>query len=168
MAFDINDIAIYGSANMPENDTSTSGGTIDYTTTILQTDMSDVGGYDKLNVVSSSPLDTTQIVTITGRSSSGRIITDTYSLDGNTPVLGTKNFERILKIEVDNTYSGTLTITDNSGGQTLTTMYGTIDAPYGTANTTKRRTFYNAIANRIGTSDKYLYEKIFISNVDIH
>jgi hypothetical protein len=166
MPVEASDIIVYGSTNMPEGDTSTSGGGINRTIKILSQDMSDIGGADTLDIVSDNAGDTTQEVVITGRDASGIIITDTYSLNGTTPVAGTETFSRILKIVVDGSYTGTLTVSENSGSVELTTLEGTADAPGGTAVLQVKRPFYNAVAEPSTGSAKVFYEKVFIANTN--
>jgi len=158
------DIIVYGSANMPENDTGTSGGAIDKTVIILTQNVGDVGGNDTLDVVSDDAADSTQTVTITGRLPSGIIDTEVLSLNGTTPDTGATTFERVLKIVVSATYAGTLTISENSGSVTLVTMQGSDDAPGGTAVLEARILFYDSAAEASGGSDKELFEKVFVAN----
>lgn len=159
------DIIVYGAANMVEADTGTVGGAIDRTIKILALDMPDVGGADALEVLSSNAGDTTQTLTVTGRNGAGVIVTDSFALNGVTPVTGSAtSFSRILKAVLNAGTTGTVTVREASGNVTVFTMEGTADAPGGTAVTTVRRMFYGATANASGGADKYLYEKCFIAN----
>ncbi len=76
----------YGSANMDEVDGSTQGGAIDTTTLVTWDDPTIVNApATTLTYVSSSTSDTTQSVTVTGRSSTGAIVTETINpLTGTT------------------------------------------------------------------------------------
>jgi len=104
------DIVAYGSAVMPEDDTTTNiGGAIDTTTRVVFTDIAATG---TVGVYSSDATDT-QNVTITGRDSSGVIVSETLTLNGTTKVSGTQNFERILKIVLSAAAAGTVTVEDN-------------------------------------------------------
>ena len=164
MAIIDSDIIVYGAANMPEDDTSLTGGAIDRTIKILNQDMSDVGGTDTLDIVSDSAGDTTQTVTITGRDASGVIQTDALSLNGVALVNGAQAFERILKIVVSATYVGTITVSDTSGSVTLVTLEGSGANPGGSAVLENRRPFYAAEAEASGGSAVTLYEKVFVAN----
>ena len=109
-----------------------------------------------LKVSSSASGDNSQTLTITGRDSSGTIITDALSLNGTSTVVGTKSFERILKM-VTTSHTGTLTIIDSEGSpNTVATMEPAI--------TTVRRPFYNVSADVSGGSDRDYYEKVFLKN----
>ena len=159
------DIIVYGAANMPETDAATPvGGAIDRTIKIQNLDMSDVGGTDTLEVVSSSGADTTQTITVTGRNASGIIVTDSFVLTGATPVNGTTSFQRVLKIVSSGALAGTVTVREASGNVTLATLEGTTTAPGGTSVLEVRRPFYAAKANPSGGATKELYEKVFIAN----
>lgn len=151
------DIIVYGSANMPESDSTTSGGAIDATTKIVFTD---IAATDKVTVLSSSAGDTTQTVTVTGRDSTGQIQTDALSLNGTTRVIGVQNFERILKIVVSASHAGTITVTRNDAA-TYTSI-----ATLETGVLTVRRLFYDSAANASGGATKNFYEKVFIKNTN--
>lgn len=166
MAVTSSDLILYGAANMPENDTSAVGGAIDRTVKILSTDMSDIGGQDTLNVVSDDAADNSQVVVVVGRDGSGALVSETFFLNGTTPDSGSQVFARVLKIVVNATYAGTITVSENSGSQALATLEGSDDAPGGSAVLEVRRPFYAATANATGGADKYLYEKIFVANTN--
>ena len=61
MSVSASDIVVYGSANMPEDDSSTSGGAIDTATKVIFTDIS---ATDSVECVSDNAGDTTQTITI--------------------------------------------------------------------------------------------------------
>lgn len=149
------ELIAYGSANMPIDDSSTYGGAIDTTNKVLFTDIASTG---TVTVVSSAAGDTTQTVTVTGRLASGVIDTDIISLNGTTPVAGAKNFERILKVLVSASHTGTITVTKTSGGATIGTLESGI--------LILQRLFYNAFAEASGGSTKNYYEKIFLKNTN--
>ena len=151
------DIKYFGSANIPESDSTTSGGAIDLTTKVVFTDISTT---DNVTVISDNAGDTTQTVTVYGRNASGSIISEALALNGTTRVTGASLFERILKVVINAAHSGTVTITrDNS--PTFTEI-----ATMETGILTLRRLFYNATADASGGSTKYFYEKVFIKNTN--
>jgi hypothetical protein len=155
MSVSASDIIVYGSANMPEDDTSTSGGAIDTTAKIIFTD---IAATDDVEILSASGSDTSQTVTITGRDAAGNIVSETETLNGTTPVTTTQTFERILKIVCSSSSHGTITIRRESDDATIATMENGID--------TVRRPFYDATAEASGGSSKVFYEKVFIKNTN--
>jgi hypothetical protein len=89
-----NDIVAYGSADMPEADGVTVGGSVDFTKRVAFYDISPSGTVD---AVSSSASDTATMMQVTGRDSTGAIQTPAVvTLNGTTPVIGTQSFERLL------------------------------------------------------------------------
>lgn len=164
MSVTSSDIYVYGAANMPEDDSSTTGGAIDRTIKMAFTALT---ANDTIDVVSDAAGDTTQTVTITGRLANGEIDTDALALNGITPVTGTVTFERILKVVVSATYVGTLTFSDGDSVQgTLFTMEGSGANPGGSAVLEMRRIFYGAAANASGGAVKNLHEKVFVANTN--
>lgn len=91
------EIVVYGSANMPEADSVTVGGALDLTKRVSFYDIPVTGTFD---VVSSSASDTATKIQVTGRDSTGTIVTPTaITLNGTTPVtstFGAQQFERLL------------------------------------------------------------------------
>lgn len=157
MSVSASDILFYGSANMPENNTSTSGGAIDTTTKVIFTDIATT---DQVTVISSAAGDTTQTVTVYGRNAGGTIVSEGLSLNGTNRVTGAVAFERILKIVVNAAHTGTITVTqDNS--PTFTEI---ATLPSGVL--TARRMFYDAAADASGGSSRDFYEKLFIKNTN--
>ncbi len=152
------DIIIYGSANMPEDDVSTSGGAIDTTCKLLFTD---IAATDTVKLQSTNAGDTMN-VTITGRDSSGAIVSEVKALTGVTLTSATtQTFERILKIVCASTPAGTVTVTRTTGGTTIATIEGAsgIDKV--------RRLYYNSSADASGGSTRNYYEKGFIKNTNV-
>lgn len=148
------DIQYFASANMPENNSSTSGGAIDLTTKVLFTDISTT---DNVTVKSDNAGDVSAI-TITGRLASGIIDNEILTLTGTTRVVGSKNFERILKVEMSSDPSGIVVVTrDNSPTYTnIASLSGTIK--------NARRLFYDSGADVSGGSSRDFYEKVFVKN----
>jgi len=87
------DLAIYGSANMPETDGVTTGGAVDFTKRV---DFSDVSPAGTLDVVSSSASDTATLCKYAVRDPTGAIQTPTINLTGTTPAVGAQSAERLL------------------------------------------------------------------------
>lgn len=148
------DIIAYGSASMPDDDTPTGiGGAIDLTTRVVFTDITPAG---LIEMVSSNSGDTTQTVTIYGRNTGGTLISEVQTLTGLTTVDFTSTFERILKIAMSATATGSITIRkDGAGGDLAVLEPGVTDI---------RRPFYNASADVSGGSAKTYFEKIFFKN----
>lgn len=152
MAVSASDVVIYGSANMQESDSGTQGGAIDTTTRIVFTDLAANDTVD----VSGSVAEALQNVVITGRGSTGAIVSETITLNGTTAATGSTTFERILKITCQG-HPGTVTVYDNSNTETIATLESGVE--------TIRRPFYNVSADPAsGGGDKYFYEKIFVKN----
>src|ERR1700744_4916310 len=92
------DLVLYGSANMDQTDGSTQGGAIDTTTILTFADPTTVNSLaTTLKYVSDNNGDTTQTVTVTGRDTTGSVVTETKNLNGTTVVTGTVTFQEILK-----------------------------------------------------------------------
>lgn len=89
----ISDIRVYGSANMPEADSATVGGAIDFTKRIEFGTVTAATLYD---AVSSSASDTATKIIYSGRDSTGVVQNETLTLNGQTKVAGTKSLERLL------------------------------------------------------------------------
>lgn len=88
------EVVVYGSANMPEDDVSTVGGAVSFSTSVFFGDITPNGLMD---YVSSSASDTVTTIAATGRDATGVIQTETKTLSGTTLVAGTQTFERLLK-----------------------------------------------------------------------
>lgn len=155
MSVSASDLVAYGSANMPEDNVSTSGGAIDATTKVIFTD---IAATDQVTVISDAAGDTTQTVTVYGRNAGGAIVSEGLSLNGTARVTGAVAFERILKVVVNAAHTGTITVTrDNT--PTFTEI-GTMESGV----LTLRRMFYDAAADASGGSSRDFYEKLFIRN----
>lgn len=88
------DLAFYGSANMPDVDSATTGGALN---TAILINFNDITPNGTMNYVSSSASDTAAILTLSGRDASGVIQTEAKTLTGTTAVAGTQTFERLMK-----------------------------------------------------------------------
>jgi len=147
-----NDLKFYGSAVMPDDDvTANVGGVISTVKKVVFTDITPEG---LVEMLSSEAGDTTQTVTIYGRNTAGEIISETKTLNGLTVVDFTSSWERILKVIMSATATGTITIRKDGAGGNLITLEPGI--------TQVRRPFYNANAPVAGTKD--YFEKIFCKN----
>jgi hypothetical protein len=154
MSVAASDIIVYGSASMPDDDsTQNIGGAIDTSKRVVFTDISPSG---TVEVVSSVAGDTTQTITVTGRNAAGEIISDTKTLNGTTPVAITGTFERLLKAVINAAHTGAVTLRKSSaGGDLMVFEPGVLEI---------RRPFYNASADAAGGSQRKYYEKIFFKN----
>jgi hypothetical protein len=92
-----NQVVIYGSANMPEADSVTVGGACDLTKRVSFYDIPSTGTFD---LVSSSASDTAVKCQVTGRDSSGVVVTPSaITLTGTTVLTNTfggQSFQRLL------------------------------------------------------------------------
>lgn len=155
MSVSASDLIVYGSANMPEANGTTSGGAIDTTIKIVFTDISATDGVE---FVSSNAADTMNI-TVTGRSAAGAIVAETVALTGTTPTTATTaTFERILKVVLASAAAGTVTVRKASDNVTIATMEAGI--------TSVRRLFYDSAADATGGSSRDFYEKVFVKNTN--
>jgi hypothetical protein len=140
------DIVVYGSANMPEADSATVGGAVDFTKRCAWYDLS---ANDTINAVSSSASDIATKVQIMGRDATGASVTSTAAtLNGQTPItnvgtLGT--VERLLAAVVT---GGAIAGLANPGG---TTAVGDI-AVYRATAVLSARTAQTGAANATGVT----------------
>jgi len=155
MAIADTDLVVYGSANMQESDSGTQGGAID---TAVKVVFTDIAATDSVSVVSDNAGDTTQTVTIYGRDSGGSIVSEAETLTGTTRVTTAQSFERILKVTLSGTTTGTITVARNNNP--TYTAIGTMEAGI----TTLRRPFYDVSADVPTGSSRDFYEKIFVQN----
>jgi len=149
------DLVFYASLNMPESDSTTSGGAIDIDTRVIFTDIS---AADTVEIVSDNAGDITQTVTVTGRRADGVIVSDALALNGVTVVTSTETFERILKVVMSADAAGIVTMRKQSDNVTIG------DIPVGERGF--RRMFYDATAyaSGSGSGTKKLYEKVFLKS----
>ncbi len=88
-------LRVYGSASMPDADGATTGGAVDMAKKLVFVDITPTG---VLDYVSASASDTAVVLTVSGRDSTGVIVTEAKTLTGTTMVAGTQSFERLLKV----------------------------------------------------------------------
>lgn len=93
MSVNPSNIVLYGSADMPETDGTTTGGSVD---TSKRIEFSDITPPGTMDYVSSAAGDTATKIKLTGRDSTGAIQSETVTLNGQTTINGTQNFERLL------------------------------------------------------------------------
>ena len=157
------DIRFYGCTNHAENDVSTQGGSIDRTVILTFDEPILMNGLnDTIDVYSLDNTDTTQTLTITGRNSSGTIISENYNINGTTVQFGSTIFQQVLKIVCSASHAGDLVFVDNTNSKVLGRLLGTTNAPGGIAELTLRRPFYDIRIPSTGTNT--YYEKIFLRN----
>jgi len=146
MSVSPNNIVIYGAANMPEADSATTGGAVDFTKLVSFVDITPNG---TLDCVSSSGSDTAVKLQVTGRDATGNVVTPTaVTVNGQTPVTGigsSQTFERILAAVITGGAIGTLS---NPGG---TTAVGDI-ALYAHTALLSARTAQTGAANTNGAT----------------
>ncbi len=117
------DMKLYGSATMPDDDTTLNiGGAID---AAKKVEFKDINPTGNLQIVSSAA-DITQTVTISGRDAGGAIISEVKTLNGTTPVAMTTNtsWERILKAVKSATTTGDVAIEAVTAERTGTAQAG--------------------------------------------
>lgn len=140
------EICLYGSANMPEADGSLIGGAVDLSKKVTFYDIPVAGTFD---VVSSSASDTATKVQVTGRASTGAIVTPSaVTLTGTTLIAGTfggQSFERIL---AGVTSGGVIATLTNPGG---TAAVGDV-AVMATTRAIAAHTAQTGATNKTGTT----------------
>jgi hypothetical protein len=103
------DLVAYHAATQSDVDGVPVGGAID---PLRRPDFTQPAAPDTLEVVSSAAGDTTQTMTVVGRDSQGRVVSQTVTLNGTTAVplgsLGT--VQRVLSAELSATCTGTVTV----------------------------------------------------------
>lgn len=151
------DIYTLCASNMPEDNSSASGGSISETKKAIFTD---IAATDTVQVLSDTT--DTNAMAVTGRTAAGVITTENFTLNNTTPVQGSTSFERILKVVITGTHAGTVTVRRTTGSTTIATLEGTNTQP--TAILEARRLFYDAAAEASGGATRQFYEKIFIRN----
>ena len=150
MAVSSSDVVVYGSQNMAEADNAIQGGAIDTAKRVVFTDLE---ANDSVKIVSTAG--DTGTVTITGRGSTGAIVSETLTLNGTSSVAGSTTFQRILKI-VCASHSGIITVQDVSDSTNIVEIESSV--------TEIRRPFYNVSADTVDGSDRAFYEKVFVKN----
>jgi hypothetical protein len=106
------DVELYGSANMPEADSATVGGSIDFT---KQVQFFDVLVQGTIDIVSGSGADTGVNFTYLSRDPSGATVTVTGTCNGTVAVTGSQQVQRLLAAVVS---GGSIAGLSNPGGAT--------------------------------------------------
>jgi hypothetical protein len=88
------DLLLRGSANMPDADGATTGGAVSFSKKVSFVDITPTGTVD---YISSSASDTGTVITIFGRDGTGTIISEAKTLTGTAFVIGSAQFERLMK-----------------------------------------------------------------------
>ena len=144
------DLVVYTAQNMPENNTDTVGGAIN---SGIRASFDDPSSAVPIVFYSSSASDTSQNLTLTGRTSAGTVVSETKSLNGTANVTSTYTYERLLKVNLSSAGIGVITVSGNGVNKVS-------DIPVGESGF--RRPFYDATSSvDIG---KTYYEKIFVKN----
>ena len=144
------DLVIYTASNMPENNTSIVGGDIN---SGIRASFDDPSSASLVIIYSSSGTDTSQNLTLTGRTDAGTIISESLALNGASNVTSVYTYGRILTASLDAVAVGNITVSGSAVNKIT-------DIPVGESGF--RRPFYDATAS-VDTSKTY-YEKVFIKN----
>lgn len=115
MSIVASDLVAYCSANMPNDDTSTSGGAID---PLRRIDFTQLAANDTIQALSSSGADTMNL-TVTGRKTDGSVASETIALNGVTPINFANTYERIIKAELASAPAGSVTVRRTTGPVTI-------------------------------------------------
>ena len=156
MSIVASELLLYGSLNMPTDDSTTAGGGIDTATRMIFDDatLANSVGPAPIAALSTSAGDTGGL-TIYGRDAGGALVSDVITLAGTAPVTGSQTFDRVLM--VSGSHAGILTVRKGAAPQTtLATMEVGVNVI--------RRPFYNVVADAAGGANKSFYEKVFLKN----
>lgn len=148
MAIASTDLLIYGSLYRPEDDTSTSGGTV---TTLHRPEFTELPSNTTVVIVSSAS--DTRNVTITGRTTAGAVTDEVIALNGTTGVTSTTTFERLTKVVAASTHATTTVTVKTAAGVTISQIPPMELGFY--------RLFLNSASD---TSPVTRYEKIYWKN----
>ena len=152
MSVTASDIKIYAAANMPEDNSGSSGGVINSGVRVV---FEDIASTDYVRVSGDNTADT-GTCTIWGRNGAGQIISESRGFSGVGFDTTTLQFERILKMSLDAAGVGNITVYD----ETTETLIATFEPNV----TGIRRPFYDVAADAVGGSQRIFYEKVFIRN----
>lgn len=112
------DLVAFASLNMPDDDTTTSGGAIDLDTRV---DFTQLAANDDVEVLSAAAGDTTQNVTLEGRATDGSVVSETVLLNGTTAVIFSTIgvIERVIRVTMDADAAGIVTVRRSVAGTTI-------------------------------------------------
>ena len=148
-----NDIRYFAAQNMPEDDTSPSGGGIDLTTRVVHADMSAPG---VITIISDQAGDNAQFQ-LEVRDVTGAKQTEVLTLNGTTLVTGLQVSERVLKISyLSGTRTGNVTVAESGGSPVLVVIEPSVNRV--------QRFFYDVAAEVAGGAQRVYYEKFFVRN----
>tara|TARA_R100000808_G_scaffold23947_1_gene53967 strand:- start:11235 stop:11978 length:744 start_codon:yes stop_codon:yes gene_type:complete len=150
MSVSRNNLVIYTSVNMPEDNTSLTGGAIN---SGIRASFDDPSSSSKIVIYSASASDTSQNLSIRGRTDNGIIVNETLNLSGTTQVISNYTYNRILKTHLNSGCWGIITVS----GQSVNNI---AEIPVGESGFS--RPFYDATA--YPNTAKTYYEKIFVKN----
>jgi hypothetical protein len=145
------DLKGFLAANMPENDTGTSGGGI---STAGKFEITDLAANDALEALSSNAADT-MTLTLTGRNAAGAIVSETKALTGTTVVSFTvlATIKDFLKALLASAAAGTITVRRAGAGATVCTLEPAV--------TKAIRLFYDSTSE---SGITLRYEKVYYKN----
>ena len=152
MSVGASNLILYGSATMPDNDsTQQVGGAINTKIKVEMTEISPSGRVEMVSTAGQSGYS----MDISFRRANGVAATELKNINGATAVTFAATMERILKLVASTSvHTGQITVRKLSAGTNLATL------PNGVKQV--RRPFYNAAAPDSGT--KSYYEKVFYKN----
>jgi len=160
------DIQLFGSAVMPEDDTTTGvGGAIVFGNAgaaCVKPFFTDISPSGLVEMVSSAAGDTTQTVTLTGLNSVNSEVTEVKTLNGTTAVDFTTNWKVIWKAVKSATTTGTITVRKDAAAGDLM-IFDKRAAAIAYEVMTIRRAFYKMNSE---TGAEINMEKIFAKNVN--
>ncbi len=151
MSVKAKDIMLVGSDNMPDDDTGTNiGGGVETTAggisnARVKMEWKDLDNTEVVRVISEAAGDTTQSITVHGRTADGAKTSEAISLSGTTPVSGAISFERLLKAIKSATCSGVTAVVATTALNSGTAQAGaadTIDLAAGSSSTPNAYDFY--------------------------
>jgi hypothetical protein len=155
VAVTANDIKIFGSVNMPDDDTSTAGGAIRDTGHVSGgriITVTDIAATDTFQVLSDGA--DTRTATVFYRLSTGVLTSEALVLNGTTAVTSSGQMERFMKI--------TLSAKDAARTVTLRRTTGAVTiAVLGPNVTEARRLFYDAVSSAV---QEKRYELVYVKN----
>ena len=145
MSIEQNELKLYGSATMPDNETPKDiGGAIDKT---RKMEFFDATG--SFQIISSDGGDTTQTITVTFRDTGGAIQTEVKTLNGLSPVAFVATFERLLKAIKSATTVGEVAVEASVAERTGTAQAGALDSITLDAGASGVNDFFNGMVLRI-------------------